>query len=73
MHTVHYAAVSFLVACMLWAAAMTLRPDTPLGQGGGKRPMFGHEIGLPADLRTWRGHKPWAADAIRSVLTIQLI
>jgi hypothetical protein len=39
MHTVDYAAVGFLIACMIWAAAMTLKPDTvkPRAQGGEKR------------------------------------
>jgi hypothetical protein len=40
MHTVHFAAVGFLIACMIWAAAMTLRPDDvmPRVQDGAKRP-----------------------------------
>jgi hypothetical protein len=39
MHTVHYAAVAFLIACMIWAAAMTLKPDNvmPRVQDGAKR------------------------------------
>jgi hypothetical protein len=38
MYTVDYAAVGFLIACMTWAAAMTLKPDVkPRAQGSEKR------------------------------------
>ena len=35
MQTVHYAVVGFLIASMVWAAAMTLKPDNvkPTVQG----------------------------------------
>jgi hypothetical protein len=39
MDTVDYAAVGFLIACMTWAAAMTLKPADvkPRAQGSEKR------------------------------------